>query len=243
MIGASALRGSAQYVDPIFFTAAALLLLSGGGKLKNPNAAARALRIAGVSFAGPTVGRAIGISEVVGGALGLLAPRPAGAVAVGIAYLSFAGFLLFMTRFRPTADSCGCLGKQDVAPNHVHAGLDLLGAAIAFTILLTPGARNALAMLRALGGMAPLLVIALAALAYGSYGAAAFLAVTVKMTVRIPRPLLQSGRARQESIDEILINAGIGPDHPSLHGAIWQEAGRTTAEEPHHRIPLVEGHS
>jgi hypothetical protein len=243
MIGDSALRESAQYVEPIFFTAAALLVLSGAGKLRNPNPAARALRIAGVSFAGPTAGRAIGISEVLAGILGLVAPRPAGAVVVGVAYMAFAGFLLFMARFRPAADSCGCLGKHDVAPNYIHAGLDVLGAVIGFMVLMSPGPRDALAMLRALGGEALLLVIALAALAYASYGAAAFLAVSLKMSGRISRPLLQGGRARQQNIDEILTNAGIGPDHPSLHGAIWDEAGRTSADEVYREIPLVESPS
>jgi hypothetical protein len=242
-MGDSFLRDSQPYLEPLFYMAACLLAISGVVKLRNPNPAARALVVANVPFAGVAAGRVVGMIEVIVATSAFLAPKPLGAAALGLCYLTFAGFVLFMTRFRPAATSCGCLGSRDVAPNYVHALLDTIGGLIAILTLFGSSRPNAIEWLRSFGFEAPLLVAALSALAYACYGAAAFLVVTLRSSKGIPRPRLHSGRERRQNIDEILMAAGVGPDHPSLHGAIWRDAGGSQMDPTPREIRLIGGGS
>ena len=77
---------------PVVFLAAALLVLAGAVKVVRPRATAQALLYAGLPGS-RAVARGIGAVEIATGAWALAAPAAGGALALGVVYLSFAGFL------------------------------------------------------------------------------------------------------------------------------------------------------
>ena len=113
---------------------AVLLVLSGGAKIFDPEPTRGALRASGLpSGRGVVIGLAV--TEIVGGAAALMLPRSGPAVAAAL-YLGFAGFVsAALVRDLPL-QSCGCFGRADTPPDHIHliANLVFAGAAIVATV-------------------------------------------------------------------------------------------------------------
>ncbi len=124
------MRSSEWFVVP-FFTAALVLAWSGTAKLRRPGQLVRALGVAGLPV-GPAGVRLLASAELGLGTLGLLRPTAAVAVAVGLAYLGFAGFLSFLLVAKPAIGTCGCAGDREVPPSWLHVALDVVAAGSAF---------------------------------------------------------------------------------------------------------------
>lgn len=119
---------------PVYWALAGLLALAGAAKLAAPSGAERALSAAGVPLPQLTA-RAAGALELALGALCLAWPTALAALALSLAYLSFAAFVL---RLRAAgASDCGCFGAGSFEPTRAHAamnvvaGLAAAGAAVA----------------------------------------------------------------------------------------------------------------
>jgi hypothetical protein len=121
---------------PPYLAAAGLLAVAGAAKLRSPAGAGRALAGAGLPSA-PAWVRAVGAVEVAVGVGALLAPRPL-APAVAAVFLGFAAFVGAALAGRITVASCGCLGERELPPGRFHLGLNLLAAAAAVLVALTP---------------------------------------------------------------------------------------------------------
>ena len=121
-----------------FFMTAALLVLSGGTKLRDPAPTRGALRTAGLPSSGWVVS-ALAATEIVAGATGLLVPHPAPAVGVAVLYAGFAGFVGVALATGMPLQSCGCFGRSDTPPGVTHLVVDLLGATAAVAIAIGGG--------------------------------------------------------------------------------------------------------
>ena len=73
--------------------------------------------------------RGLGAGEVAIGLSVLFIGGTWPALATGLVYLGFAGFVIF-ARARGGA-ACGCLGSDDTPPTLVHVGIDLAAAVVA----------------------------------------------------------------------------------------------------------------
>jgi hypothetical protein len=172
------MRSSGFIVVP-FFTAAVVLAWSGLAKLRKPAQLARALDAAGVT-AGFGGVRLIGSAEAALGVVCLARPTPGAAAALGVAYLGFAAFLVFLLTARPATGSCGCAGDREVPPSWFHVALDMLGAASAFAFAVSiPHARDIMttALSLPLNGVSFLAGVGL--LGYLSFLSAAYLTQAV----------------------------------------------------------------
>lgn len=113
-----------------FLAAAALLVVAGAAKLRDPGPAGAALATLGLPGGRPVV-TAAALLELAVGVAGLLSQRRAVCVAVGCLYLVFACVIAGLLRRRAAAPSCGCLGGAQTPPSFVHLGFDLAATAIA----------------------------------------------------------------------------------------------------------------
>lgn len=110
----------------------ALLVLSGGSKVRDPEPTRGALRAASLpSSRGAVYGLAA--AEILIGASALALPGAAPALAVAVAYTGFAGFVVIALVRELPLRSCGCFGTSDTPPGRLHVGLNLsaVGAAVA----------------------------------------------------------------------------------------------------------------
>ncbi len=206
------------YVEPLFYLAAGILIIAGIGKLINPRSSGRVLTALGLSPAEPAA-RGLGAIELVVGGVALTNPR-LGGTGVAILYFGFAGFLVFLLKRRPAIGSCGCMGAKDVPPSALHSFLNLIAGSIGLVTVLTPGVRPLSAFLRAGGWEAALVLFVLPLIGYAAFGAISFLPGALKNVGRVAVPDRHGGRVREELIDEVFREAGIGPDHPSLFGQV-----------------------
>ncbi len=204
------------YVEPLFYLAAGLLIVAGITKLANPRSSGRVLTALGFSHA-EAVARGLGTVELVVGGVAIMMP-PLGSVGVAVLYFGFAGFLIFLMRRRPAIDSCGCIGAKDVPPNALHSFFDLVAGSVGLLTAIAPGVRPLSTFLRSGGWEAALTLSVLPLIGYAAYGAISFLPDAFRNVSRVTVPHRHGGRVREELIDEVFREAGIGPDHPSLHG-------------------------
>lgn len=194
--------------------AAGLLVVAGAMKLARPLPTARAMYAAGLP--GPVwAARAVGLVEVAVGVWFLAVPSVVAAIALGVIYLAFAGFVGYLVAAHPEASSCGCAGAKDVPPSRLHAVLNIAAAAaaLAAAISLPPSLGSTLA---ALGPAALPFLLGL--------GVAAALAVVA--TTDLPPALaayrrpaghpVETDRDRHARADLALASAGVGALHPSL---------------------------
>jgi uncharacterized membrane protein YphA (DoxX/SURF4 family) len=122
-----------------YFMTAALLVLSGGSKLRDPEPTRGALRAARLpSSRGVVLGLA-GI-EVAVGALALGLQSPLAAAAVAAVYLGFAGFVAFALLRDIPLQSCGCFGKSDIPPGWLHVAVNLSAVGAAAAVATRGGA-------------------------------------------------------------------------------------------------------
>jgi methylamine utilization protein MauE len=124
-------------LTPPFFAAAALVVASGGAKLRHPGPAVRALQAARLPSSPPAV-RAIGAVEIVVGLSCLIAPGRLSAAALAALYAGFAAFLARLIRAGVPGASCGCLGRQDAAPSLLHLALDVAAGTTAALVAMSP---------------------------------------------------------------------------------------------------------
>ena len=122
-----------------YFITVALLVVSGGSKVHDPEPTRGALRAAGLpSSRSLVLGLAAGEIAVGAAALGLTSPfAPA---AVGLFYLGFAGFVAYALARSLPLQSCGCFGKSDTPPGWLHVGVNLSAAAVALGLAARGGA-------------------------------------------------------------------------------------------------------
>ncbi|MEX0756721.1 MAG: MauE/DoxX family redox-associated membrane protein [Acidimicrobiia bacterium] len=122
-----------------YFITAALLVLSGGSKLRDPEPTRGAMRAAGLpSSRGAVVGLAAG--EIAAGAAALGTTTPFASIIVAAFYLGFAGFVSYALLRDLPLQSCGCFGTSDTPPGWMHVGVNLSAAAVALGVAGTGGA-------------------------------------------------------------------------------------------------------
>ncbi len=120
-----------------FLAGAALLVLAGLGKVRDPAPLVRALRSVGLRVPRPLV-RVAAAAEV---ALGAAAAAHASRVAAALVALTYAGFALFVVvalQRGGVLASCGCFGRADTPPTRTHAVLTLALAAVAAAVAVRP---------------------------------------------------------------------------------------------------------
>ena len=209
---------------PLVFLAAALLVLAGGVKVVRPRATAQALLDAGLPGS-RAVARGIGTVEIATGAWALAAPAAGGALALGLVYLAFAGFLGYVLRVHPEAGSCGCAGPTPVPPSRLHLALNVCAgvAALAFATTAAPSFGAWVGSL----GWAALPVLA----GMGLAGWLAVIAVTEAPAAfrSWERPVHDHDaepHGHDHAVaDRDLAGAGVGPGHASLWPGVKPEAG------------------
>ena len=120
-----------------FLAAAALLVLAGVPKLKDPMPLVRALRSAGLPASRALV-RVLAAAEVVVGVSAVVHPGRATAAAVAGSYLAFTGFVALTLRRGGVLGSCGCFGRPDTPPTAAHLAVTALLAGAAGALALVP---------------------------------------------------------------------------------------------------------
>lgn len=121
-----------------FIAAAALLVAAGATKVVRPGTAVLALRSVRLPGSGPLV-RIFGALEVVIGTAAIAVGGTVTAVLVGASYAAFAAFVGFARARGGVISSCGCFGKPDTPPTHLHMVMNLLAAALATAVAVDPG--------------------------------------------------------------------------------------------------------
>lgn len=118
-----------------YLAAAALLVVAGVPKVRDPWPLVRATRSVGLRV-GPGVVRAFAVAEVLLGVLAVIRPSSWSAGLVAAAYLGFTGFVVRALRRGGVLESCGCFGTADTPPTWPHAGVTLAAAAVAAAVAL-----------------------------------------------------------------------------------------------------------
>lgn len=121
-----------------YFITVALLVLSGGSKVRDPEPTRGALRAAGLP-ASRWVVLVLAGGEIVVGAAGFALTSPLVSAAVAAFYIGFAGFVAVALIARFPLQSCGCFGTSDTPPGWIHVGVNLSAAATATVFALTGG--------------------------------------------------------------------------------------------------------
>jgi len=206
---------TADVLAPIVFLAAGLLVMAGAVKLVRPEATAQALLDAGLPGS-RRAGRSIGALEIAVGSAAVVVPGTGGAVALGLTYIGFAGFLGYVLHAHPDAGSCGCAGSTAIPPSRLHLTLDAIAgfAGLGFALTAAPS----------LGAWAGSLGWAAVPAAFG-LALAGWLAVVVVTQAPVAYrawvpPVHDHDRephGHDHAVaDEELVGAGVGPGHPSL---------------------------
>jgi hypothetical protein len=106
---------------------AALLLISGGAKLVDPDPTSGALRAAGLPASRWAVA-ALGLWEIAAGSLALGVGGTVGGSVLFLTYAAFAGFIVYALRSGLPIQSCGCFGRSDTPPSMSHVAVNALAA-------------------------------------------------------------------------------------------------------------------
>jgi hypothetical protein len=131
-----------------FLAAAALLVVAGAPKVRDPGDLVRALRSARMPARRPWV-RGFALAEVVVGLVALAVPGRVAASLLAVLYAAFTGFVAVALRRGGVLSSCGCFGRADTPPTWSHAvvtgGAALVGVAVAAGAPASPWAGGAAA--------------------------------------------------------------------------------------------------
>jgi len=119
-----------------YFMFATLLVVSGLPKILSPKQTATALAAIGLPNSA-TLGRGLGLAEIVIGLAVLLFGGKLAALAMGVIYVSFSGFVVYGLA-TTKVKSCGCFAADDTPPSLLHLAVDLSAAAVAFTLAWRP---------------------------------------------------------------------------------------------------------
>jgi hypothetical protein len=125
-------------VDGLFLAAAALLVVSGGAKLRSVEPTRKALHGAGLPGPAWAVG-ILGATEVVLGTSGLLTEGRPAAAAMAVLYVGFAAFVVLARRRGGLEASCGCFGRTDAPPGAPHLMTTVALSAVAALEAASPG--------------------------------------------------------------------------------------------------------
>ena len=123
-------------IAPGFATVAALLVVAGATKVRNPLPAGSALRAIDAP-SGRVAVRILGAAEVALGALCLLWPTAIAAGLLALAYIVFACFVLLLLRAGGSVP-CGCFGASAFEPSRLHVAMDLAAAVVALVAIPSP---------------------------------------------------------------------------------------------------------
>lgn len=116
---------------------AALLVVAGASKLRDPAPTAGALAAAGFPHHRVAV-IVLGVVEIGLGTAVIAFGDGYAALAAGAVYGGFAWFVVVALRRRLPIASCGCLGAIDTPPSRVHLVLDLVAVALLVSAWVQP---------------------------------------------------------------------------------------------------------
>lgn len=159
-----------------FLIVCVILAIGGAAKIAAPTPARRAIRAVGLDLPLWSV-RVLGAAEI---ALAVAAAFKGGVIlpiAVGMAYLAFAAFVVAMLR-SGAGTSCGCFGSASTPPSTLHLVANVASAAVAV------GAAGVDSLTTTLDGQAGAGLPLVALVLVGSY--ALFLLLTALPTVLAP---------------------------------------------------------
>ena len=126
-----------------YVAAAALLVLAGVPKVRDPGDLVRAVRSVGLPLGRGAV-RAFAVAEVVVGVVALVAPGAVTAALLAMTYAVFTAFVVLALSRGGVLSSCGCFGKADTPPTRAHAvvtgAATVAAAAVAVTVPAAPWA-------------------------------------------------------------------------------------------------------
>ena len=122
-----------------YFITVALLVLSGGSKLRDPEPTRGALRVAGLPWSRGVV-TSLAVGEIVVGASALALTTPLATAAVAVFYLGFALFVVVAILRQLPLQSCGCFGTSDTPPGWLHVAVNASAAATAVVFTVGGGA-------------------------------------------------------------------------------------------------------
>jgi hypothetical protein len=130
-----------------FHVIVGLLLVAGVAKFLRPGATADVAQAAGIAAATWVV-RIFAVVEVAAAMAAFIVGGWIAALAVGVLYLVFAGFVLMLKARRITTAGCGCFGqKTEDPPGSLHIAVDVVAAVIAVVaaVVSVPGIAAVLA--------------------------------------------------------------------------------------------------
>lgn len=143
-----------------YLAAAALLVVAGAAKVRDPLPLVRALRATGLRAPAPLVRAGAAVELLLGLAAVLTGSRIA-AVGVALSYAAFTGFVLLALRRGGVLASCGCFGKADTPPTATHVAVTGALALVATAVAVSPlGRVDALLAASPAAGLPLLLVTA-----------------------------------------------------------------------------------
>lgn len=116
----------------LVYAAAALLVLAGAQKARDPLPLVRAARSVGLRLPRGLV-RGLAVLEGLIGLAALLDGSRWTALAVAVSYAVFTAFVVLARRRGGVLASCGCFGKADVPPTLAHAAVTAAVALAALT--------------------------------------------------------------------------------------------------------------
>jgi hypothetical protein len=119
-----------------FAAASTVLAYSGLTKLARPAPAARTLALVGLPSGRGAV-RALGLVELMVGAVALVTAQRVAAVALALVYGALAAFAVSLLRRAPDAD-CGCFGASSAPVGAAHVVVDVVAAAVALVVAIAP---------------------------------------------------------------------------------------------------------
>ena len=122
-----------------YFITVALLVLSGGSKLRDPEPTRGALRVAGLPSSRGVV-TSLAVGEIAVGAAALALASPLVSAGVALLYSGFALFVLTAILRDLPLQSCGCFGTSDTPPGWLHAGVNVSAATTALVFAARGGA-------------------------------------------------------------------------------------------------------
>ncbi len=119
-------------LDALFWVVCLVLVVAGASKVAAPDAVASTLSALGPQRRGVgarSIGRLVGVAEVVVAVSALSIGGPVLGSLVGIAYAAFA--VVVVLARRRGLPSCGCFGASSAPPSLVHVVVDVTSAAVA----------------------------------------------------------------------------------------------------------------
>ena len=112
-----------------FLIVCVILAVGGAAKIAAPIQARRAIRAVGLEVPLWTV-RALGLGEITLAVAAALKGDTILPIAVGMAYLAFAAFVVLMLR-SGAGTSCGCFGSASTPPSGLHVAVNVACGAVA----------------------------------------------------------------------------------------------------------------